>query len=823
LRRGLACLIGLGSLALAQPLKGQDQPGGAQLEEIVVTATRREQSVQDIPYNISVIDGDSLAASGVTSLNSLAQIVPGLQNVDTGPNTRGSNTNFSIRGLRFDPPGSSNENFRKGSVASVSTYLGETPLAFPLLLQDLERVEVLRGPQGTLYGSGSLAGTVRLIPNRPQFDDVEGRVQVRGSVTSDSGDPNGALDTVLNVPVSSALAVRLSAGYEHLGGFVDAAGLIRRQDPGDPLSPPALSVPSDPRSGFTLAPAKRDTNDSDQAYGRVTLRWQAADSLDVEAAFVHQTTEVSDAQVTNPRYEGGAYSFDSTGISPNSAVSYRAGGKYRHTAERLSPGENELNMGSLVAGADLGGASFTSSTSYYETKSSEWAASTITTQLLNPDGTVYLNYYDYFNNYPRANLTIHVDSAEETFAQEVRLVSKWQRPFDYVAGAYYQRQKYSAHIQDYEPGYTAYLEAVDGSGLPRPNGDLQYDQPREGFVFEDVAVFGELTAHLSPQWQVTGGVRYFWQDFEISPIAFNYFFDGAGTIDYDIKNRSEVDDYTFKLNTSYELTSDLLVYAVYSEGFRRGGANTAASDGPFATLPSLALFEPDTSKNYELGAKGTLFGGSLRFSLASYQIDLENFQFSAISGAGFPIIVNGKGARSRGLEFDSQIQLLRQLLLSFSYAYMDARTTDGFQIEDYIAGALLIDPVSPPTAPIAIVPADTRLPTVPEHSLNVAIDYLMPMVGAEVTFHADLGYRSSAPGFIDVDSDRYWKVPSQVLVNAQVDYSVNANWSVQLFATNITNDTAYSGAFGTQTAPNPWAGRYVVRPRTVGLGLKCAF
>jgi outer membrane receptor protein involved in Fe transport len=277
------------------------------------------------------------------------------------------------------------------------------------------------------------------------------------------------------------------------------------------------------------------------------------------------------------------------------------------------------------------------------------------------------------------------------------------------------------------------------------------------------------------------------------------------------------------LNTSYELTSDLLVYAVYSEGFRRGGANTAASDGPFATLPSLALFEPDTSKNYELGAKGTLFGGSLRFSLASYQIDLENFQFSAISGAGFPIIVNGKGARSRGLEFDSQIQLLRQLLLSFSYAYMDARTTDGFQIEDYIAGALLIDPVSPPTAPIAIVPADTRLPTVPEHSLNVAIDYLMPMVGAEVTFHADLGYRSSAPGFIDVDSDRYWKVPSQVLVNAQVDYSVNANWSVQLFATNITNDTAYSGAFGTQTAPNPWAGRYVVRPRTVGLGLKCAF
>ena len=135
------------------------------LEEITVTAQRREQTVQDIPYNISVVSGGDVGGPGVTTAADLANLVPGLLAVDSGPAARGSVNSFTLRGIRTDNPGSVDS--PNQTVSPVSTYFGDTPLFFPLALQDLNRVEVLRGPQGTLYGSGAEAGTIRFIPNRP--------------------------------------------------------------------------------------------------------------------------------------------------------------------------------------------------------------------------------------------------------------------------------------------------------------------------------------------------------------------------------------------------------------------------------------------------------------------------------------------------------------------------------------------------------------------------------------------------------------------------------------------------------------------------------
>ena len=144
----------------------QDEPAG--LQEITVTAQRRAQTVQDIPYNISVVAGDSLGGPSVDDSSDLAKVVPGLLTVDSGPAARGGNNNFTLRGLRTDNP--SGADTPNQTISPVSTYFGETPVFIPLILRDLDHVEVLKGPQGTLYGSGAEAGTIRFIPNKPDFD-----------------------------------------------------------------------------------------------------------------------------------------------------------------------------------------------------------------------------------------------------------------------------------------------------------------------------------------------------------------------------------------------------------------------------------------------------------------------------------------------------------------------------------------------------------------------------------------------------------------------------------------------------------------------------
>jgi len=212
--------------AAPPPETPQDDASKVTLQEITVTATRRAESVQDVPYNIQAISADALTQSGVTSINNVAELVPGLNTVDTGPNPRGGNNQFSMRGLRTDGTGNELDAFKNGTVAPVSTYLGETPIFFPLALKDLDRVEVLKGPQGTLYGSGALAGTIRFIPNRPEFDRFYGSMDIRGGGTEYSGKPNGSFDAMLNVPIADNLALRVAGGYERLGGFIDAVDLV---------------------------------------------------------------------------------------------------------------------------------------------------------------------------------------------------------------------------------------------------------------------------------------------------------------------------------------------------------------------------------------------------------------------------------------------------------------------------------------------------------------------------------------------------------------------------------------------------------------------
>src|SRR5712664_2809991 len=172
---------------VAAPADAESQP----LQEIVVTAQHRKQSVQDIPYNITAFDGDQIASSGAVSLNELTKLVPGLTSVDEGAGARGRTNNLTLRGLRTDSPGGGELGAETpgASVNAVSTYFGETPVFFPMPLYDIDHVEVLRGPQGTLYGSGAQAGTIRVAPKRPDFTSDSGEIQFDTNKSEHSNDP----------------------------------------------------------------------------------------------------------------------------------------------------------------------------------------------------------------------------------------------------------------------------------------------------------------------------------------------------------------------------------------------------------------------------------------------------------------------------------------------------------------------------------------------------------------------------------------------------------------------------------------------------------
>ncbi len=826
-----------------QPPAQQPQTAAARsdaLEEVVVTAQRRAQSVQDIPYNISVVGTDELVRTGTTGINQLAHIVPGLTSVDAGPAARGNTNELTLRGLRTDGPGGAGNNgtdVPAQSVNSVSTYFGETPVYFPIALHDIERVEVLRGPQGTLYGSGAQAGTIRFIPKRPGFDAFGGEITASGGFTAGAnGKGNGSVDGVLNMPLSPRLALRLIAGDERLAGFINQVALWQR-DGADRYAPATRSDPNDLYSGPVLDPVRKGTNNSDQLYARAALRWQPADAWDLQLDYFHQHTKVDDVQTSNPTYPGCVVNLaigrdcgtPADARFPSSAFNVRAGGTYDATNAALQPYDDKLDLASLVASVDMGLATFTSATSLYRDQSE--ATTEIVGNFVIPGVLNYLDAYSaYYHNYPRPLALETTPVNENSFTQEMRLVSNHGKKFDYVVGAFYRNQRVSSDTRQYLTGATDYIQAVTGSpptGNAAAFPDLEFRYDRET-RFVDEALFGELTYHATSAWQFTGGARVFRQTFdgkavELIPLA-------DPVTDYGPTVHQSVSDHVIKLNTSYELTASTKVYATYSEGFRRGGANALPNSGGYKSLDIYQTFAPDLAKNYELGVKGTALGQRLRYSADAFLIDLNSFQFALANLSGIPGTFNGRSARSKGTELEVQARITSRLSATFGHAYTDATVTKALQLFDW--GYC---PDYKNTCQLVSLQPGAGLPGVPKQTLSAALDYQMPLAhgGAapwSINYHLDFVYRDSAGSVIDPLSRSYFIIPSSTMANASVSLAAAARWDCTLFVNNLTNEAGYSGGRGTAKdpatqlpMPNFTATRVVARPRTVGLRLGYKF
>ena len=369
----VAAAIGLaiGATTIAGGASAQEASARA-LEEIVVTATRRDESVQDIPVNISVLSVYDLEESRVTSLSDLSQLVAGMSFADVGPTSR---SNIVLRGINANATNSPSLN----TVQPVSTYVGETPIFLSLQIRDIERVEVLRGPQGTLYGSGSLAGTIRFIPARPDPAEFSAMVEVEFADVSATDKNDSGLFGVFNIPMGETSALRVSAGWQKYAGFIDENYIVALDPASSALNSPAgiptAADPNDPLfSGLVFNPVE-NANDVDVWHVRASWLFEPNDKFSSLLTYHHQEDETFGSQAHAPNFEGNVdtppaqnvwWSPAHPSLFPTGGTVFAPNDKYDANNSFLLQSNRKTDLFSLDVTYDFGFATMTSSTSYYK-------------------------------------------------------------------------------------------------------------------------------------------------------------------------------------------------------------------------------------------------------------------------------------------------------------------------------------------------------------------------------------------------------------------------------------------------------------------------
>ena len=764
--------------------------------EVVVTANRRDQKVLEVPYNISAVSGKTIDQDHVQSAVELLRSVPGVALVDRGARNQGSATNIQMRGVNVDS--SAVGDYWLPTVAPVSTYVNDTPLFANFALLDLNRVEVLRGPQGTLYGSGSLGGTVRYITNQPQFDSYSGRLGVTSTKAEGSGGIGWEGEAVVNIPITSRLAIRLNGEIQDYPGIVDYVNLYKLGANGIPVLPPGGIF-----SSGAVFTRKNDADFVKIQYGRASVRFDPVDQVDLNFTYQRQHDDVGGRrQVTT-----GANGF---------GVPY---GSYQNGAVLLEPSKRDVDLEALEATIDFGFATLTSSTSHYKHTGSSVSDNTG----FYANDTLFHNFY---YNYPRPAAPAYRHYSDDGTIEELRLVSKAGGPIDWVAGAFAERDFERQAQDDYLLGFQQYINAY--FGLPANStavatSDHQFTY-RANETVTDLAAFGELTWHVTDKAQITGGVRHFRTDQSTDVLIDFPAYTFVSSPDHPPTIKQPSEKTLLKLNASYKFDPAEMVYATISQGYRHGGVNEVATTGRWAEDPRWRTYKPDSVVNYEAGMKGQVHG--LTYNAALYYIDWTDIQLNTFSDLyGFYVVANGKKARSTGFEGELDGKILPHWRYSLGYTYTDAQLSS--------------DLVSP--TGLVLGQSGERLPGTPEHAVTVATDYYVPLEnGTSLFFKVSGYYQSSTRNALGHSTTIS---PSQFTANEAPFQLWNATgtWSFKhfdasLFVKNIFNAPGVTGEFtqaymGTNPgfAPPPTstvanfygndARKFISLPRTVGLSL----
>jgi len=720
----------------------------ADLEEIVVTATRRAQSVIDVPYNISAVSGSQLDSLNVTDFSKLTRVVPGLQMTDRGVRDNTTSARIIMRGLNTESSTVADVPFV--TVSPVATYIDETPVFVNLRMADIQQVEVLRGPQGTLYGSGSLGGTIRFMHNKPNPESFEAQINAGVGFTEDADGENYTFDGMVNIPLGETSALRISGGYDSYAGFIDAKQLAVLDSNGVAVDDPA-------NPGFPLLTTKDDINDADVQFVRAALLMEPTDSLSLQLSYHYQKDE-ADAR--------DAQSVDYPGIDE------------RETSVLLpEPSERELSLVSLDIEYDFGFAALTSSTSYFETDSDQTM-----------DGTGFYESVGYLAT-PRVTAPLQFLIEKEIFVQEFRLVSQSEGSIDWIVGAYYMDDS-STDLDEFD-----WLKGDQllGGGTLTDENDLFLNLNRQS-EFEDMALFGELTYHFSDEWQATVGARAFSQEYTSESF---FDFPAFGSYPGDV-NKFEEDDVLFKVNTSFDVTDNMTTYFTFAQGFRRGGANSIPTEGPFAEPAELVTYDSDSANNYEVGLKGTI-ADKYQFSTAVFYIDWKDAQVGILTPVfGYDAGVNAGDVESYGFEGEIFGEFTDNLSFTLGYAYTSSELAEGFS--NFATGE-----------------KGASLPGVSEHTASGSLDYTQFLGGDyQIIYHIDASYRSEFVNSVDTTSTAFREFDGFAIAGASITLYADS-WDVGVYAENIFDEEGLSAQNDPAAEGNAHYFEWVTRPRTLSI------
>jgi iron complex outermembrane recepter protein len=782
-------------LAASAAFAGQAQDAAEDTElraqTITVTATRRAESVQDVPLNIAAVGGQQIEEQGFGELADVLAYVPGINVVDRGG--RQGNP-IIVRGLNADGLGSGDGNNNGGG--TVATYVGEIPLYVDLKLNDLERVEVLLGPQGTLYGAGTLGGAIRYIPKKPQFDGDTLDVRAEAYQYSEADDLSYSGGLTFNKTLLPNLAIRGSIDRETDSGFIDYPFVVREIGVSD--ADPDFSDPADVAANLRRV---KDADGEDITSGRIAARWEPASWLDGTLTYYYQKSDIEGRR----------------GSSWRSTV---PAGKYELGKRVEEPNEITNQLLALEMTADLGFAELTSATGMSRFDDNGQRDQT--------DLLISLEYsYELF---PTFTAFTHEKTRENTFNQEVRLVSTMESRFNWIVGAFYNDADVTSYSQEYTPGYAAYV------GFDRPD-DLEYYSQFYSKLKES-AIFGEIGYDITDKWTVTVGGRYYKYDLEsFSDVDFPLFDSfpdylmpvGLSAMEDSLKadvaagspngteRTSQSDNGTlFKFNTSYKVTEDLLTYFTVSEGYRIGDSNGIGvcpdfdplnnQQGACALLPGQQFgpnpgdvstrdesqYGPDTTKNYELGFKSTLDGGRITLNGALFYVEWTDPQLtSATINASIPITVNADGAESKGIELNGNWLVTDAFTLRGSYSHSEASLT--------APAPGLVGTISPPGFGSVLLDGrdGDRLPGSPEDQFSVFATYVYPLAnGREVTFNGGYAWQGDVLSRTGNLGDGL-TLDAYGVANVSAVYDAGP-WKATLFVNNLFDEYYETGVVGTQ-------------------------
>jgi outer membrane receptor protein involved in Fe transport len=775
--------------AVLQPVSvalAQQAPDPTRLESVVVTATRREVNLQNVAQSVTALSTEDIARQAFQSLDDVAGALPSVTLVNAIP----GRNDIIMRGISTG----TGEYYTDSQVA---VYLDDQPMTsssqqVDVRLIDIERIEVLPGPQGTLFGSSSQSGTIRYVTNKPDASGYSSQVDAEIGTTK-GGEESYDVSGHVNIPLGENFAIRAVGFYAHEGGYVD-------------------NVPGLNLSGTTdnANVVEEDWNDYESTGGRLAALWQISPQWDASLSYITQYSDTNGDWLTDPA------------IGDYKIVSFFD--EYR---------DDDWYQTSASIRGDLGFAELSATASWFERDIEyQW------------DNTLYENWRtanpDFGSLYDTAYLggTTFNYQEQNRWTYEVRLTSQGESRLQWMAGAFYEDVwdwwHYGAKVPGLESTpawYTANYFAVNYGAdvVPLPATDEYYTNFFEKTVRQK-ALFGELTFDLTDKWSVTGGARWF--EFDRQEVESNEVPRGLPVFDYDpdvgyflaapTVSEGKDDDVVMKLATQYRFDDTKMLYALYSEGFRLGGQNSprAAQRG---VVPE--QYKPDVLENYELGFKSQWLDNRLLLNVSLFFMEWSDIQLSGDTAPADPWWVrgtfNGGKAEQKGIELQTEWRVSDRFSFEIGGFVADPEFSDSFVTPDG-------DPVE----------AGWPMPDSPEEKLWTALEYRVPgFLIQDGEFWTRFSYSYTGEFWNDLDDIRCVNictdpddladsqdqlVPSWSTTTLQFGVSSNNGWDAALIVRNLFDDNSagyMSGSDYGESFGDPRF-RYRVtpqRPRTVSL------